>query len=118
MTTIVQDIQALLSTLAPAGGVWYGINSAEPPVFPFIVWIRVASVPNVSLAGPSDLQNIQIQVDIFSREVSELVALEHALEDAMAAWGVQNVPLATQDQFEEPVRAWRLTKEYSIWARR
>jgi hypothetical protein len=107
MTTLVQDIQTVLSTLAPAGGVWYGVNTAEPPVW---------SVPNVSLAGPSDLQNTHIQIDIMSRQVSELVALESALEAAMAAWSVQNVPLGTQDLYEEPVRAWRVSKEYSIWA--
>ena len=116
MTTLVEDIQTLLSTLTPAGGVWYGVNTAEPPVFPYIVWIRVASVPNVSLGGPSDLQNTHIQIDILSRQVSELVALESALEGAMAAWGVQNVPVGTQDLYEEPVRAWRVSKEYSIWA--
>ena len=116
MATLVQDIQTVLSTLSPAGGVWYGVNTTEPPVFPYIVWIRVGSVPNVSLAGPSDLQNTHIQIDILSRQVSELVALESALEAAMAAWGVQNVPLGTQDLYEEPVRAWRVSKEYSIWA--
>jgi hypothetical protein len=103
-------------TLAPAGGVWYAVNTTEPPVYPYILWIRVASPPNVSLSGPSNLQNTRIQIDIFSRQVSELLGLESALEAAMVASALQNVPLNSQNLYEEPVRAYRVTKDYSIWA--
>ena len=116
MTTLVQDVQAVLATLAPAGGVWYAVNTTEPPVYPYILWIRVASTPNVSLAGPSNLQNTRIQIDIFSRQVSELLAMESALEAAMAASGLQNVPLSSMDLYEEPVRAYRASKDYSVWS--
>ena len=67
MNHLFQVIHDLLSTLAPAGEVWYGVNTTEPLVFPYSVWIRVGSVPNVSLSCPSDLQNTHIQIDILSR---------------------------------------------------
>ena len=92
MATIVQDIQTVLWTLSPAGGVWYGVNTTEPPVFPYIVWIRVGSVPNVTLAGPSDLHYTHIQTDILTRQVTALVPLERGLEAPLAGWGVPNIP--------------------------
>ena len=116
MTTLVQDLKTLLATLAPAGGVWYQINTTEPPVYPYIVFQRVTSTPNVSFDGPSDLQNTRFQIDIFSQSVSESVAIETALEAAMFAWSVSNVPLSSQDLYESEVRARRVMKDYSVWA--
>lgn len=116
MTTLIQDIQALLVPLAPAGGVWYAINTTQPPVYPFIVWTRVVSAANAVLQGPTDLQNTRIQVDIYSRRISEASALEVAVEAAFVGWAVQNVPISSMDGFEEEVRAYRITKDYSVWS--
>ncbi len=116
MPALIQDVQALLTTLAPAGGVWYAINTTQPPVYPFIVWTRVVSAANAVLQGPTDLQNTRIQVDIYSRRISEAAGLESALEAAFAEWAVQNVPIASMDGFEEEVRAYRITKDYSVWS--
>lgn len=117
MTTLIQDIQALLETLEPAGGVWHGANTTGEPVYPFIVWSRVSSPSNVSLGGPSDLQNTRIQIDLFDRNVGALDTLAKALDAAMAAWSVQNVRISTFDSYEEPVRAFRVSKDFSVWAR-
>ena len=105
-----------MSTIAPAGGVWYAVNITQPPVYPFIVWSRVVSTANAALQGPSDLQNTRVQVDIYSRRISEAVALESAVEAAFAGWAVQNVPVLSADGFEEEVRAYRITKDYSVWS--
>jgi len=115
MTNLVQDVQALLAALAPAGGVHYGINEGAP-VYPYIVWLRVASTPNVSLRGPSALQNTRLQIDIYSRQVSELVAIDAAVEAAFAAWSVQNAPLLEFDVVDPDTRAYRRVKEFSVWA--
>ena len=116
MTTLVEDIQTLLSTLAPAGGVWYGNNTTEPPTYPFIVWQRVVSSPNVGLGGPSDQQNTRIQVDIFSTRIQEATAIETALEAVFAATSIVNVPLSSQDMYEDTIRAFRVSKDYSVWS--
>lgn len=117
MTVLIQDVQALLAALAPAGGVWYGINTAQPPVYPYIVWQRIASSPTVALGGPTDLQNTRVQVDLYSRQLSEVAALESAVEAAFAASAITNVPLSSQDLYEPDVRAYRVLKEFSVWAR-
>ena len=117
MSTVLEDLKALLTAaLAPAGLVWYGANTAEPPVYPYIVVTRVSSTPNVTLSGPSDLQNTRVQIDIFSQQISLGVAIESALEAAMAAWSVGNVPLSSADVYEDQVRAFRITKDFSIWS--
>jgi hypothetical protein len=116
MSSLIQDVQAKLVSLNPAGGVFYGINTTEPPVYPFIVWQRVVSNANAVLQGPSDLQNTRVQVDIYSRSLQQAAQLETALEAAMAAWSVQNVPISSVDVYEEEVRAYRITKDYSIWS--
>lgn len=116
MTTLIQDLQTLLATLAPAGGVWYGANTVEPPTYPYIVWQRISSTANVNLQAPSNVQNTRVQIDIFSREVSELVSLESQLETLMAGASMVNVPLTSQDLYEDPVRAYRCIKDYSVWS--
>ena len=116
MTTLVQDVQALLATLAPAGGVWYGINTTEPPTYPYIVWQRIVSVANVSLAGPSNRQNTRVQIDIISLTIGEASAIETALEALMAGASIVNVPLSSQDTYEDAIKAFRIIKDFSLWA--
>lgn len=116
MTTLIQDVQTLLAALAPAGGVSYGLNTASPTTYPYIVWRRIASAPNVSLRGPSLLQNTRLQIDIYSRTVSEVTAIETALEATFAAWSVQNAPLLSSDLVDPDTRAFRVIKEYSVWS--
>lgn len=116
MTVLIEDLQALLAPLA-AGGAWYGICTASPVPAEYIVWMRVASSPNVSLMGPSDLQNTRVQIDIYARTVARLAAIEQALEAAMAASSITNVPLASQDIYEPDTRLYRAIKDYSVWAR-
>lgn len=115
MTTLIEDLQALLNPLA-AGGSWYGINTAQPPVFPYIVFQRIASSPNVAMTGASALQNTRVQVDIYAQQISQAVTIESAVEAAFAAWAVTNVPVLSQDFYEDAVRAYRVSKDYSVWA--
>ena len=114
-TTVVQDIQAILDPLV-AGGSWYGANTREPPAFPFIVWSRIVSTPNVTLAGQSDQQNTRIQIDIFSLSVQESLAIELSVEAAFSATSTVNVPISSGDSYEDAIRAYRCTKEYSVWS--
>ena len=99
-----------------SGGAWYGANTQEPPTYPYIAWVRVSSSPNVTLQGPSALQNTRIQIDIFSQTAAESQAIETALEAAFNSAAISNVPLSSADQYEDMVRAYRITKDYSVWA--
>jgi len=113
---VVEDIVALLGNLGAAGGVWYAVNTNEPATYPYLVVQRIASEANVALGGPSGLQNTRVQIDVYARRMADAVALEGAIESTMAAWAVQNVPLTSQDFFDDIVRAFRVSKDYSIWS--
>jgi hypothetical protein len=123
MTTLIQDVQAALAPCVPTGGAWYCVNMREPPaedgggrVAPFIVWQRIASVDNVTLQGPSNLQNTRLQVDIFAPHVEDAESVRVAADAALAAaFGSKILPLSSQDVYEAPARLVRIIREYSLW---
>jgi hypothetical protein len=116
MTTLIEDLQAVLNPLV-AGGSHYGANEAQQPTYPYVVFQRIISSANVSLTdGPSDLQNTRVQVDILSKSVSELVALEQAVDDAMLAAAFTSIPVSSLNVYEAEIRAHRSIRDFSIWA--
>ena len=116
MTTLIQDLQTALDPVA-AGGAWFQINTTEPPVFPFIVFTRIVSATNNTLIGPSDLQNTRVQVDLFTLKASEVEALSAAIDVAMQTqFGSRAIQISDQDLYEDAVKAFRVLREYSVWA--
>ena len=91
-------MDAILAPLA-TGKAWYGLNTAQPVVYPYIVYQRVSSSPNVSLGGPSALQNTRVQIDIYSQRVAEAAAIESQLEATLACQMLQNPLAGTQRWF-------------------
>jgi hypothetical protein len=115
MSVLIEDLGYLLNPLA-SGGAWYMVNTTEPPVYPFIVFSRISSTPNVTLDGPSDLQNTRFQIDIYSAQISEAQRIDAALSTAMQAWATKNVPLSAHDMYEDAPRVYRLVRDFSVWA--
>lgn len=116
MATLHEDVQALLATLAPAGGVWFQQNTKQQPVFPFITWLRVVSVANVNLEGPSDMQNTRIQVDVFSLNANEAHALAKQVRDLMFNGQIKCAASTVQDVYEDAILAYRVIQDFSLWA--
>lgn len=118
MTTLVQDVNAALEELAPAGGVWNSINTAEPPIFPFIVFQRIVSVVNNSLDGPSDLQNTRLQFDTFDRIYSNAAALAGLVElkliERFSTYPNSCIQLSSSGIYEGAIKAHRVSADYSI----
>ena len=116
MTTLVEDLQSLLNPLA-TGGAWYGANTQQPPVLPYIVFQRITSTANVALGGSSAMQNTRVQIDIYAERQSDCESVEQTIESAFSAWPTwQNVPLLSQDFYEQEVRLYRVSKDYSVWS--
>jgi|GEM_PF-198261 len=115
-SVLIEDLQSILATLS-TGGAWYGVCTASPVPTEYIVWLRVASSPNVSLLGQSTLQNTRVQIDIYASTVARATAIEQTLETAMAYSGITNVPLSSQDGYEPDTRLFRVIKDYSLWAK-
>lgn len=124
MATLIATVQAILNPLA-SGGSWYGMNMTEPlaldatgQVKPYTTFLRVIGADNVSMGGPSAMQQTRVQVDYFAPHISDAVALCKAGDAAlMAGFALPYacIPLTSQDLFEEPVRLWRISRDYSIW---
>ena len=119
MTTLVQDIDAALAALAPAGGVWNGANTREPAgaaVVPYIIFLRIVSTVNNSLSGPSNLQNTRVQIDVLDRTYSSAAALAEQVAVAIATAFPQSVQVSSFDTYESVVKAHRVSSDFSIWS--
>lgn len=116
MSTLIEDVGAVLATAAPAGGIWYGVNTLEQAQYPYVVYTRIVSSTNNTLAGPTDLQNTRIQVDVFGLTIAETSVLEAAVEAAMAAAPFASIQLSQQDSYESAVKAFRCSADFSVWA--
>lgn len=112
--TLAETIQALLDPLA-SGGAWFMENTQDPPTFPYIVWFYAPSTTNVSLSGPSDLQNTRVQVDLYAQNAQGLQTLEASLRSAMQASSLTNIPLTSFDASVPELRAFRRVLEFSVW---
>lgn len=120
MTTLVQDINAALLTLAPAGGVWNAINTSEPAeaaVVPYVVFLRIVSTTNNTLSGASDLQNTRVQIDVFDRTYSSAAALADQIASTMAAAFPTCIQISSFDQYEPAVKAFRVSADFSVWSK-
>lgn len=115
MSTLIENVQATLSPLV-AGGCWYATNTAQPPVFPFITFQRIVSPTNNSFAGPSDVQNTIFQIDIFSRQMSELIPLQATIEAAFVAATYTAIQQDQRDGYEPDIKAFRCSMDYSCWS--
>lgn len=119
MTTLVQDINTALLALAPAGGVWNGANTSEPAaaaVCPYIIFLRIVSTANNSLSGASNLQNTRVQIDVLDRTYSSAAALAELVQAAIAAAFPQSIQVSSFDAYEDLVKAYRVSADYSIWS--
>jgi hypothetical protein len=112
--TLAETIQALLDPLA-TGGAWFMDNTQDPPAFPYIVWLYATSSTNVTLSGPSDLQNTRLQIDLYDKSAQGLQTLEAGVRSAMQASGLTNVPLTSFDASVPELRAFRRVMEFSVW---
>jgi hypothetical protein len=119
--SLIIDVQAILNGCAD-GGAWYGVDSAQPLVLasdgtvaPYIVWQRIVSTDNVTLAGPTNLQNTRIQVDILAPRIGDAENVRQAVDTALQAAGFPVIPLSSQDLYEPAVKLFRIMREYSLW---
>lgn len=116
MSTLLEDLQTVLAPVA-VGGAWYGDNEAVTPVYPFLVYTRVAVTPNTALSGSSALKNTRVQVDVYARSIAQAEQHAAAVVAAMAS-GPWNscVQVSSEDLFDFEQRTFRVAVDFSIWA--
>lgn len=117
MATVSELIQQTLQGLA-AGGVWQEVNTADEPVYPYIAWSFVVAVENNTLSdGPTALQPYRIQVDAYGRTIVDRDAVALAVSAALTAHpDLACIRVARRDLYEEPIRAFRRSMDFSLWS--
>ena len=118
-TSLLEALQPVLNTLA-AGGAFYATNPTQPQPtdangypLPYIIYLDIVSVDNVSLQGASNVQTTRIQVDIFAPYPLTTQSIRAACDSALYT-AFQAVPLSSRGEYEDTVKLYRVIREYSI----
>lgn len=110
---IQEHLVALLSPLV-SGGVFPNIAPASVAA-PYIVYSVVASSPESVMSGPPSIKNTRFQVDCYSPSYLAVQTLATQVEDAMATWVIQNVPLMKMDRIDSDANLHRVILDFSVW---
>jgi len=82
---------------------------------PYIVYLRVASTPENTLADGQPIQQTRLQVDVYDKTYLGAQTLAEQVKTALTAPPVNAVQILEQDQYEPDVRLHRVIHDYSIW---
>ena len=117
MTALVDQVQALLAPLA-AGGAWVGVNTAQPPVLPYLVHQLVAHDPNTGFQGAGLLQHWRLQVDAYARRAGDAHALARAVQAALqtSALAAAALPSLGGPLPEPDTKLFRTSHDFGIWS--
>jgi hypothetical protein len=110
---IQQDIFTALSSVA--GERVFPNNAPNNVQKPYVVYARVSSAPENTLADGAPLENTRLQVDCFDTTYAAAVALAEAVKAAMKSSAITHILLLEQDQFEPDASLHRVILDFSIW---
>ena len=110
---IQQDLFAALAGVA-GGRVFPNVapNNVQKP---YVVYARVSSAPENTLADGAPIENTRLQVDCFDTTYAAAVVLAEAVKTAIKSSAITNVLLLEQDQFEPEALLHRVILDFSIW---
>lgn len=109
------QIQALLGALV-SGRCYPIVNTSTDIVSPYITFQVVAATPEVTLSGPSGTENMRVQVDVWAETFGGSKLLASQVKAAMQTASFVNVPVMSQDRYEEVTQEYRVSMDYSIWS--
>ena len=110
---IQQDLFTALSGVA-GGRVFPNIAPGNVQK-PYVVYARVSSAPENTLADGASVENTRLQVDCFDTTYAAAVALAEVVKAAMKSSAITHLVLLEQDQFEPEANAHRVILDFSIW---
>ena len=113
--TIQQQLLALLSGATAAGTRVYPITAPDGVTKPYLTYQRVSANSENVLSGSTGLVNTRMQIDVYALTYAEAASIAAQVDALMAAWAVQNVSGTSQDFYEDPVKLFRVSSDYSLW---
>lgn len=113
--TIQADLTTLLRTCG-AGNAVYPILAVRNTAIPYIVFQRVATVPEHTLGknGAPSIERTRMQIDAYAQNYDAAQALAQAIIDAMLAWSIVNTLQSFQDLYEPDSGLHRVMLDFSI----
>ena len=110
---IQQDLFAALSGVT-GGRVFPNVapNNVQKP---YVVYARVSSAPENTLADGAPVENTRLQVDCFDTTYAAALALAETVKAAIKSSAITHVLLLEQDQFEPEALLHRVILDFSIW---
>lgn len=113
--SIQTQLLTLLDGATTAGTRVYPLTAPEDVQRPYVVYQRVSVAPETVMSGDSGLANTRMQIDVFSETMAQAETIAGQISALLAGWSVQNVPVLTQDFYEDEVKLFRVSTDYSIW---
>jgi Protein of unknown function (DUF3168) len=114
--TIRENIFATLSSGSPTLRVYPGALPPAP-VLPACVATIILSLPEEDLAGEDcNLENVHLQVDVYSKTQLEADSIAEQVRQAMlASTTFASKTTGGFDTYEPDTQLYRVMKEFSIW---
>lgn len=113
--TIAEQILALLAGATAAGARVYPLTAPDGVAKPYITYQRISSNSETVLAGSSGLTNTRMQIDVYATTYAQATSIATEVDALMSAWLVQNVSILLQDFYEDQVKLYRISHDYSLW---
>lgn len=88
----------------------------DKPATPYIVYQRIASVPENTLSDGVPIDQTRLQVDSYADDYLSVQNLATSVKAAMAAAFPQSTLQLEQDLYEQDTKLFRVMHDYSIWS--
>jgi len=110
-----EDVFTVLCTIAALGNRCHPGVAPDKPTTPYVVYTRIASSPENTLADGQPIQQTRLQVDTYASTYAQAQATAQAVEAAMLGGFAQITLQLEQDLYEAEVKLHRVSQDYSIW---
>ena len=124
MASAVDFEIVLLRTLREDAGLSALVGSKVFPLaipagnyLPCVTFQRLGGRPANTLAGPSGLEEIDLQIDVWARDYDEAKAIAKAVRSAMPPSGPRFSAhlIEDQDLYEDGTNYLRVSMEFNVW---
>jgi hypothetical protein len=120
MSTMQEQLRTLLNGATDAGTRVFPMV-AQDTTGPYIVYQRIAAVPETFLDGDVGLIQTRMQIDVYVPMAAATInsyaradAIARQVKALMAGWTFKNVLVLEQDLYDPDVKIGRVSLDYSI----
>lgn len=113
--TIEADLFTLLSSGTDAGSRVYPLVAPDSPVKPYLVYQRIFGNSENLMRGQAGIINTRFQIDCYADTFLAARVLFNQVDTKFSGWAIQNVSISNLDLYEQDVKLYRVTADYSVW---